>query len=119
MSPWIYLLISGLFEMGRPLGFKLAAQCERRRMLFVVLTFSSMMVSGYFLYLAQRSIHIGTAYVVWTSIGAVGTFVTGCVFFHEKAGWMRFAGIALIILGVGILKKCGLSLTVALDHSLQ
>lgn len=104
LNPWLCLVISGLFEMGWPLGFKLAAKSSRK-VLFITLSFISMGVSGYFLYLAQQHIAIGTAYVIWTSIGAIGTFFIGILFFHDKKSWLRFAAITLILCGVYILKN--------------
>ena len=66
---WIYLFLAGLFEMGWPLGFKLAALCPRHHFLYLTLSVISMGVSGLLLYWAQRDIPMGTAYLVWTGIG--------------------------------------------------
>jgi quaternary ammonium compound-resistance protein SugE len=76
--PWLYLLIAGLFEVGWPLGFKLS-QVTRFRLPFILLAVISMSLSGLFLWLAQRDIPIGTAYSVWTGIGAAGTFLIGII----------------------------------------
>ena len=78
---WLYLILAGISEIGWPLGFKLAHNSQYK---FVWIIFSAfaMALSGYLLYLAQREISIGTAYVVWTSIGAIGTFVLGVAFFR-------------------------------------
>ena len=70
---WILLIIAGLFEIGWPLGFKLASMHSKYFIWFIGLSILSMGLSGYFLYLAQKSIPIGTAYVIWTGIGAIGT----------------------------------------------
>jgi quaternary ammonium compound-resistance protein SugE len=59
-----------------------------------------MALSGFFLWLAQREIPIGTAYAVWTGIGASGTFLIGIVFFGDPAGMMRWLSFALIVIGV-------------------
>lgn len=96
---WIFLLIAGVFEMGWPLGFKLS-QVTSNRVLWIVFAVISMAVSGVFLWLAQRTIPIGTAYAVWTGIGAVGTFTIGIIFFKDSADFMRLASASLIILGV-------------------
>ena len=68
---WILLIIAGLFEIGWPLGFKLASMHSKYFIWFIGLSILSMGLSGYFLYLAQKSIPIGTAYVIWTGIGAI------------------------------------------------
>jgi quaternary ammonium compound-resistance protein SugE len=59
-----------------------------------------MAMSGYFLYLAQRSIPIGTAYAVWTGIGAIGTITIGILFFNDSMGLMRLFSASLIIIGI-------------------
>ena len=60
--------------------------------------------SGYLLYLAQKSIPIGTAYVVWTGIGAVGTVLLGILFSHDSASVLRLLFVTLILAGVVGLK---------------
>jgi quaternary ammonium compound-resistance protein SugE len=60
----------------------------------------SIILSGWFLLLAQRTIPIGTAYAVWTGIGAVGTFVLGMVFLGEPAQLARFFFVGLIVAGI-------------------
>lgn len=77
---WILLIIAGLFEIGWPLGFKLASMHSKYFIWFIGLSILSMGLSGYFLYLAQKSIPIGTAYVIWTGIGAIGTVLLGILF---------------------------------------
>ena len=96
---WIYLILGGLFEMGWPLGFKLASTTQHR-FLFITMSVVSMALSGWFLYMAQRTIPIGTAYAVWTGIGAVGTLLIGIVFFHDSAGFWRLASASLIVIGI-------------------
>lgn len=96
---WIYLLLGGLFEMGWPVGMKLA-QMTGSRWLYLSLAVISMGLSGYFLYMAQRTIPIGTAYVVWTGIGAVGTLLIGIFFFHDSAGLLRILSALLIVTGI-------------------
>ena len=77
---WIYLLLAGLFEIGWPVGLKLA-QISQLRTLGTTIAISFMTASGLLLWLAQRQIPIGTAYAVWTGTGAAGTFLVGVVFF--------------------------------------
>ena len=96
---WFYLIIGGLFEIGWPLGFKLASVTQNR-VLFIGMAVVSMALSGLFLYMAQRTIPIGTAYAVWTGIGAVGTLAIGIVFFHDPVGFLRLLSALLIIVGI-------------------
>lgn len=104
MSPWFYLIIAGLFEVGWPLGFKLAHTVGVQRFAFILFAVICMGLSGYFLYIAQKHLPIGTAYVVWTSIGALGTFFIGVIFFGDSTSLARFLGVALILSGVITLK---------------
>lgn len=96
---WIFLLLGGLFEIGWPVGMKLA-QTTGSRFLFLSMAVISMGLSGYFLYMAQKTIPIGTAYVVWTGIGAVGTLLIGILFFHDSAGLLRLLSATLIVAGI-------------------
>ena len=96
---WVYLLIAAIFEIGWPLGLKIAQTPDRRWSGFALSTLS-FIASGAFLYLAQRSIPMGTAYAVWTGIGAAGTFALGLWLYHEPANILRVASAALIVLGV-------------------
>lgn len=100
---WFYLLLAGLFEIGWPVGLKLAQQQEHR-LLGLSMAISFMAVSGALLWLAQRDIPIGTSYAIWTGIGASGTFVVGVLFFSDPTSLMRYMGIAFIICGVALLK---------------
>lgn len=63
-----------------------------------------MTLSGALLYLAQKEISIGTAYAVWTGIGAFGTFLIGVVLFKDPASFMSWLGLAFIVCGVALLK---------------
>lgn len=96
---WLFLILGGIFEIGWPLGFKLASSTSHK-FLFIAMSIVSMALSGYFLYLAQRSIPIGTAYAVWTGIGAIGTLTIGILFFNDSMGLMRLFSVLLIIMGI-------------------
>jgi quaternary ammonium compound-resistance protein SugE len=96
---WVYLLVAGLFEVGWPLGFKLS-QTTRFRWQFIAVAVLSMALSGFFLWMAQRQIPIGTAYAVWTGIGAAGTFLLGIAFFGDPVGMLRLLSFLLIVIGV-------------------
>ena len=95
---WIFLFIAGAFEIGWPLGFKLFDKSGH--IVYLALSIVSMAVSGFFLYHAQKSIPIGTAYAVWTGIGATGTFLIGLFFFDDKLAFARCFGVFCIIVGV-------------------
>ena len=101
---WILLIIAGLFEIGWPLGFKLASMHSKYFIWFIGLSILSMGLSGYFLYLAQKTIPIGTAYVIWTGIGAIGTVLLGILFFHDSANIFRLLFLSLILIGIVGLK---------------
>jgi len=101
--PWIYLILAGMFEIGWPVGLKIA-QNQNTRMSGVGIAVLFMTLSGVFLWMAQRQIPIGTAYAVWTGIGAAGTFLVGVWYYGDPASIARYAGVALIILGVITLK---------------
>lgn len=100
---WLYLTLAGLLEIGWPVGLKVA-QNPQTRWLGVLATTGFMALSGFFLWLAQRHIPMGTAYAVWTGIGASGTFLIGVIHYGDPASLIRFAGVALILLGVITLK---------------
>ena len=100
---WLYLIAAGLFEIGWPVGLKLS-QTPGRLVVGVVVAVACMMASGVLLWLAQRTIPIGTAYAVWTGIGAVGTFAVGIAFYGDSAGAMRLVSVGLIVAGIVGLK---------------
>ena len=96
---WISLLVAGVFEIGWPLGMKLS-QTTGHKIAWMLFAVVSMSLSGLFLWLAQRSIPMGTAYAVWTGIGAVGAFVLGILLFKDPATIFRFLSVTLIVIGV-------------------
>ena len=100
---WVYLVTAGLFEIGWPIGLKLA-QVPETRILGIAIALVFMAISGVLLWLAQNSIPVGTAYAVWTGIGAAGTFLVGVVFFGDASSMLRYFGVLLIVAGVVALK---------------
>jgi quaternary ammonium compound-resistance protein SugE len=100
---WVYLFLAGLFEIGWPLGFKLA-QTTPYRIASIAFSIGCISASGWLLWLAQRTIPMGTAYAVWTGIGAVGAFLVGVVFFNDPQSLARWLGAAMIVGGVALLK---------------
>jgi quaternary ammonium compound-resistance protein SugE len=97
---WLMLLAAGLFEIGWAVGLKVA----NGRPLILTVTVISMVVSVVLLYVAMRDLPLGTAYAVWTGIGAVGTVLIGILAFGESADVVRLACIGLIVAGIAGLK---------------
>ena len=102
MVSWIYLIAAGLLEIGWPVGLKMAQQGKMALGIAIAVFF--MTASGVCLYVAQREIPIGTAYAVWTGLGAAGTFLTGVLLYGDPATALRILGVALILAGVVTLK---------------
>ena len=100
---WVYLILAGLFEIGWPVGLKIAQE-DKGRLLGISLALFFMTVSGFFLWLAQKQIPIGTSYAVWSGIGAAGTFLVGIIFYGDPSSLGRYLGILLIVAGVATLK---------------
>lgn len=96
--PWILLLLAGLFEIAWAIGLKFTEGFTR--FWPTVGTVTAIIISGALLGLAARSLPIGTAYAVWTGIGAAGTVLCGVVFLGEPATSMRLGCVALILTGV-------------------
>ena len=96
---WVYLFVAGVMEWGWPIGLKFAAQPQHRPWA-IPMAIVSILLSGWMLFLAQRAIPIGTAYAVWTGIGAVGTLVLGILVLGEPAQLARFFFVGLIVVGI-------------------
>ena len=100
---WAFLFLAGLFEIGWPLGLKLA-QASERRLTGIIIAIVCMIISGWLLWLAQKQIPLGTSYAIWTGIGAAGTFIVGVLFFGDASSLGRYLGVFLIIAGVVTLR---------------
>ncbi|MFT3880934.1 MAG: multidrug efflux SMR transporter [Gemmatales bacterium] len=100
---WLYLIIAGIMEWGWPVGLKYA-WTEQGFRFWPAAAVVLMLASGGFLLLAQCTIPMGTAYAVWTGIGAVGAFVIGIWLFKEPAQMLRILSVSLIIVGIVGLK---------------
>lgn len=100
---WLNLVIAATFEIGWPLGMKLA-DTTTHKIAWLVFAGVAMILSGVFLYLAQKEIPIGTAYAVWTGIGTGCTFLIGVCWFNDGLTLMRGLGVLLIVAGVALLK---------------
>jgi len=96
--PWIYLLLAGIFEIGFAIGLKYTEGFTR--LWPSVGTIVAAGISLWLLTQALRTIPVGTAYAVWTGIGAVGVATLGVVLFSESASPARLGCIALIVAGV-------------------
>jgi quaternary ammonium compound-resistance protein SugE len=100
---WLYLVVAGLFEIGWPLGLKLAST-PSMKLWGLLIAVVCMGLSGLFLWLALKGIPMGSAYAVWTGIGAAGTFLVGVFFFGDPSLLLRWLGLSLIVAGVVCLK---------------
>ena len=97
---WLYLVVAGLFEWGWPVGLKLGWTPQGMHWGWVGFSVVCMLVSGTLLLLAQRDLPMGTAYAVWTGIGALGTFVLGILLFGEPSALSRWFFVAMILVGI-------------------
>lgn len=95
---WVYLTIAGLFEIGWAVGLKYSDGFSKPVPSF--LTVVAMAFSIWLLALAMRTIPVGTAYAVWTGIGAIGVAVLGVVLFGESRELLRIVCLFLIIAGI-------------------
>jgi quaternary ammonium compound-resistance protein SugE len=96
--PWVLLIVAGGFEVGWAIGLKYTEGFTRP--VPTVLTVLSMIVSLGLLGLALRELPVGTAYAVWTGVGAVGTALLGIVLFGDPATVGRLGCIGLIVAGI-------------------
>ncbi len=99
---WIILVAAGLLEIVWALALK--ASDGFTRPIPSVIAIVGMIASVVLLALAMRSLPVGTAYVVWTGIGAVGAFIAGVVYFGEDLGVMRVVAAGLIVSGLVLMK---------------
>ncbi|CRM88511.1 MULTISPECIES: quaternary ammonium compound efflux SMR transporter SugE [Pseudomonas] len=95
---WIILFFAGLFEVGWAVGLKYTDGFSKP--LPTALTIVAMAISLGLLGLAVKELPLGTAYAVWTGVGAVGTVIAGIVLFGESMALFRLASVALIICGL-------------------
>jgi quaternary ammonium compound-resistance protein SugE len=99
---WLILFLAGLFEIGWAIGLKYTEGFSR--LVPSVLTVGAMIISIVLLGVALKTLPVGTAYAVWTGIGAVGTAALGIYLFGEPATGARLASIGLIVAGIVGLK---------------
>lgn len=98
LNPWVTLAIAGVLEVGWAIGLKYADGFTKP--LPSALTIAAMAASMWLLAQAARQLPIGTAYAVWTGIGAVGTALLGMALFGEPRTVVRLTSIVLIVAGI-------------------
>jgi quaternary ammonium compound-resistance protein SugE len=99
---WFFLFVAGLFEIGWALGLKFSEGFTR--LVPSLATLVAMAISFGLLSAAMKSLPVGTAYAVWTGIGAVGTAVAGMLLFNDPVSLARLLCLGLIVAGVFGLK---------------
>lgn len=99
---WVYLLIAGVFEIVWAYSMKLSEGFSRPWP--SAITIVAMIASFALLSLSMKSLPLGTAYMIWTGIGAVGAFVLGILVLGEAASAMRIFAATLIVAGLVLMK---------------
>lgn len=95
---WVYLIVAGLLE---PCWVIALGKCEKfRNIKWTILTIVLLAASMGLLSLAMVDLAVGTAYAVWTGIGAIGTLIAGIILYREPVTWIRMLFIALIVIGI-------------------
>lgn len=99
---WLYLLIAGFCEIIWVVGLKYSEGFSK----FTpsIFTVAAMIASALLLSLAVKILPIGTAYVIWTGIGAIGAVVAGIILFNEPHNLLKLLFILLIIVGIAGLR---------------
>ncbi|WP_128291319.1 DMT family transporter [Afifella aestuarii] len=100
--PWIYLVVAGILEVVWAFAMKQSDGFSRP--VPTLITVAAMAVSLWLLALAMRSIPLGTAYTIWTGIGAMGAFVVGIVFLGEPLNAVRILAALLIVSGLVLMR---------------
>lgn len=99
---WIALLVAGLFEVVWACSMKLSNGFTH--LAYSLVTIAAMLASFGLLALAMRTLPLGTAYTIWTGVGAVGAFIVGVVFLGEQLTPMRICAAMLIVGGLVLMK---------------
>jgi quaternary ammonium compound-resistance protein SugE len=99
---WVYLIVAGLLEVVW--AFSMKASEGFTRLVPTIITLVAMVFSFGLLAMAMRSLPLGTAYTIWTGIGAVGAFILGIVVLGEAVTVMRVTAAALIVSGLILMK---------------
>jgi quaternary ammonium compound-resistance protein SugE len=96
--PWVFLVIAGIFEVVWAMLLKASEGFTKLN--YSILTILGMIVSFYFLSQATNTLPIGTAYAIWTGIGAVGAVIAGVLLFKEPLSLARGLFMVCIIVGI-------------------
>ncbi len=99
---WIVLFVAGLFEVGMVMGLNFSEGFTKLWPSLLMLLSGG--ISFYLLSVAMQSLPVGTAYAVWTAIGASGAVLLGILFLGEPANLLRVTGIVVVLGGVLMLK---------------
>ena len=99
---WVYLLLAGLLEIVW--AFSMKQSDGFTRLWPSVVTITTMIASFGLLSVAMRTLPLGTAYTIWTGIGAVGAFIVGVMFLGEQLTLMRVGAAVLIVSGLVLMK---------------
>jgi len=99
--PWLYLVLAGLFEVVWAFSMKQSEGFTRLTPTLIMLI--TMVASFWLLAIAMRSIPLGTAYVIWTGIGAMGAFLVGIFILSEPVNAMRLTAAVLIVSGLTLM----------------
>lgn len=102
MLAWIYLLLAGVLEIVWALAMKQSDGFTR--LVPTVITITALLASLVLLALAMKSLPLGTAYPVWTGIGAIGAFVVGVLLLGEPLQVLRAGAAAMILAGLVLMK---------------
>jgi quaternary ammonium compound-resistance protein SugE len=94
---WVYVIIAGLLEVAWALGLKASEGLSRP--LVTIATVVGMIASFVVLSQGMKTLPVGTAYAVWTGIGAAGAAIFGIIFFNDPKDWPRLVCIGLIVVG--------------------
>lgn len=95
---WFFLFLAGLLEIAWATGLKLSHGFTRPGI--ALLTLCAMILSFFFLSLSLKTLPLGTAYAIWTGIGALGAVVVGILFFGESLSLGRIVSLILILVGI-------------------
>jgi quaternary ammonium compound-resistance protein SugE len=99
---WVLLLIAGLLEIGW--AFSMKQSDGFTKLVPSVITIVAMLASVALLAISMKSLPLGTAYAVWTGIGAIGAFVVGVLVLGEQADLVRSTAVAMILGGIVLMK---------------
>lgn len=102
LMPWLYLVLAGLFEVVWAFSMKQSEGFTRLTPTLIMLI--TMVASFWLLAIAMRSISLGTAYVIWTGIGAMGAFLVGIFILSEPVNAMRLTAAVLIVSGLTLMQ---------------